>query len=80
MPIERISPRGADVEIIEPTPSSFADPPCIKPTRIRVNGTDVGLIKRDSVHVDTGAGGEPATVTLTLQVHSLTIRADPQAD
>lgn len=75
-------PMGADIEIIEPytRPVGSADDlPCIKPYRVRINGTDVGLIKKDSVHIDVGSadlGGEPVSVTLTLFPKSVSIRAE----
>jgi hypothetical protein len=74
-------PRGAHVEILEPYTSVAPDVdvdelPCIKPSMLKVNGVDVGLIARDSLHVDPGMdGGGPASLTLTLYPRSITIKA-----
>jgi hypothetical protein len=75
-------PMGADVEIVEPYTTRTAGGdldklPYIKPYQVRVNGTDVGLIQRDSLTVDLGSFPErAATVTLTLLVKSVTIKAE----
>lgn len=62
------TPVGAHVEIIEPvaTLADIENLPCIKPRKVLVNGTDVGLLKRDGVSVDVGDDKEPTTVTLVL--------------
>jgi hypothetical protein len=83
------TPMGAHVEIVEPFTSGRGrndvligtqDPlgrvPCIKPRRVRINGTDVGLIKKGSIYVDPGMDGEAATVTLTLYAKSIEIKAE----
>jgi hypothetical protein len=68
---------GADVEIIEQVSGDSAKLSCIKPTLVRVNGVDVGLIEKDSLQVDPGDGlTRPATVSLTLLPRSITIRAE----
>lgn len=74
-------PLGATVEIVEPWSERTGSPPpdalpCIKPYRVRVNGTDVGLIAKNGIRVDTGDNTNPATVTLTLQPRSVTVKAE----
>lgn len=72
------TPTGADIEILELTPDGV-DPsslPCIKPSRVLINGVDVGLILKDSIVIDPGNRPDRTTkVTLTLQPRSVTIRA-----
>jgi hypothetical protein len=81
------TPMGADIVIYEDHSSYYDDPvqgakaatevACIKPRRVRVNGTDVGLIFKDSLSVDVGDGNyTPVKVTLTLLAKSVTIRAE----
>jgi hypothetical protein len=77
------TPIGAHVEIIEPLHDN-SDPetmPAIKPSRVRINGVDVGTIRKGSVLVDPGNGdpsSEGATqVTLTLYARRVEIRAEP---
>jgi hypothetical protein len=93
MPMPEPPPMGAHVEIVEPytvlmvdrDPDKVADSlrrlPAIKPRRVRINGTDVGIVKPDSVVVDVGddraaSGNRPCTVTLTLVVKSVEIKAE----
>lgn len=79
-------PRGADVEIVHivPAPINPADVVTVVPSRLRINGTDVGLIERDSIRIDVGdQSGKKSrctTVTLTLQVRSLTIGVEQAQD
>jgi hypothetical protein len=77
-------PMGAHVEIIEPfTERAGVDLaeldslPIIKPSVVRVNGTDVGLIEKGSLVIDPGNFPDRATrVTFTLVIKSLTIKAE----
>jgi hypothetical protein len=87
------APMGAHVEIVEPYTAYLTDHdplkvqeslrglPAIKPYRVRINGTDVGLVAKDSLVVDLGDrfGGSnrgACTVTLTLLVKSVEIKAE----
>ncbi len=72
------APKGANVEIIEyvPTVKDMDQLPCIKPTHVLVNGTDVGLVKKGSLVISEGDDHEPASVTLTLYPKSIVIAAE----
>jgi hypothetical protein len=60
---------GADIEIYEETePESRVT----VAKYVRVNGTEMGLIARDGITVETGSG-EEVRVTLVLQPRSVTI-------
>jgi hypothetical protein len=71
---------GAHIEIVEPYTerggSDVGALPCIKPTVVRVNGVDVGLIQTDGVEVSTPGDKDAVTVTLTLLPRSVTIQAE----
>jgi hypothetical protein len=72
---------GAPVEIIEPIYGGNPDTmPALKPTMIRVNGVDVGMILRGSVEVRAGENGgsndHPTQVTFTLLPRKLEIKAE----
>lgn len=66
---------GAVVEIVEPRPPEGL--PCIKPSKVLVNGVDVGLVARDGVIVkpiDDDYDGV-LTVTLVLLARRVEIKA-----
>lgn len=72
-------PQGARIEIIDPDP----DAPVLLPSRVRVNGVDVGLIAEGgvelkqgdvSVGLEPGSWTDPTTVTLVLFASSVEIR------
>lgn len=74
-------PKGALVEIVEPVVGYTAeDLPCIKPSMVRVNGVDVGLLAHDGIelNVDIGDNKQPTTITLTLTLmpRSITVKAE----
>jgi hypothetical protein len=65
--------KGAVVEIVEP--GGVHNGPVI-PTRVRVNGVDVGLIVDGGVVIDPGhAPDQPTTVTLKLLPASVVIHS-----
>ncbi len=72
------APKGARVELIEfvPTVTDLDGLPCIKPTLLLINGTDVGLVKKGSLQISEGSDHEPASVTLTLYPKSIIIAAE----
>jgi hypothetical protein len=77
------TPIGAHVEIIEPLkPEGSWRPeemPTIKPSIIRINGTDVGTVEKGSVMIDGGVSGdysETLRVTLTLLARKVEIKAE----
>lgn len=72
-------PAGARVELLDPDP----DAAVLLPSRVRVNGTDVGLIAENGVQLkqgdvnvglEPGSWTEPTTVTLVLFASSVAIR------
>lgn len=66
---------GAIVEIVELTGDGF-DPPCIRPTRVLVNGTDVGLIARGCPVIKVeDEEYDCTTVTLVLLAKRVEIKA-----
>lgn len=75
---------GAFVEIIEhygneDVPQEKLDElPVIKPRRVRINGTDVGLLSGEGgIKVDVGDGNsDPVRVTLTLLARRVEIKAE----
>lgn len=74
-------PIGAHIEIIEPWPSSLGsfDPetlPAIKPRVVKINGTDVGTIKRGGIEVNV-LDDDALEVTLTLLARKVEIKAEP---
>lgn len=72
------APKGATVELIEfvPTLQALESLPCIKPNRILINGTDVGLVKKGSIEISEGTDGEPASITLTLYPKQIIVTAE----
>ncbi len=65
---------GADIEILDDLWRSDDKPPALKPSILRVNGTDVGLIARDGIDIDAGSDREPTRVTVTFLPSSVTMR------
>lgn len=65
--VERGNPRlGAEVEIVEIYPSDPSELPSIKPSRVRVNGVDVGLMPKDEPYaIEQRYNGE-LMITLKL--------------
>lgn len=62
-------PTAAHIEIIEPTnPGADAWPADlpILPSRVLINGHDVGLVATNGVTINPGDAGNATTVTLTL--------------
>ncbi len=49
------------------------------PTRVLINGTDVGDIAQDSVIIEPGDRTSPATVALTLMPSRIEIKSRPTA-
>lgn len=73
---------GAHVEVIEYVEqAAITDLPCIRPSTVLVNGTDVGLVAADGVQIDTqfepggSTSGKVTAVTITLLVRSVEIKA-----
>lgn len=64
--------RGAHIEIVDP--KSFGDDGAIVPTKVLVNGVDVGLVAQDGVHIGSLDGDSITTVTFTLFPSRVTIR------
>jgi hypothetical protein len=54
--------------------------PAIKPSIVRINGVDVGTVKRGSLYVEVGDGSAPSEgatqVTLTLYARRVEIKAE----
>ncbi|MGA5035104.1 hypothetical protein ACPB8P_31740 [Streptomyces cellulosae] len=68
-------PKGGVVEIVDP---GAAESGPLVPTRVLINGTDVGLIAEGGVAIDPGDGnGNVATVTLTLLPSRIEIKSCP---
>lgn len=73
---------GADIDIVEPFTTErggkdVGSLPIIKPSRVRINGADVGAIAKDGISIDPGDGTARAlTVTLTLLPKSVSIHAE----
>lgn len=68
------NPQGSDIEILEVNWKGENPPPCVKPSVMRINGTDVGLISREEgIQIDAGSDCYPATVTITLLPRSVRI-------
>lgn len=70
--------KGAHVEIVDDTGTQGGP---LLPRRIRINGTDIGLIARDGVELQLGnhSEGEPCVLTITLYPSSVTIKAAVEA-
>jgi hypothetical protein len=87
-PIVDPPPMGADIEIVEPYTPRFINRdeagkkleldalPCIRPRRVRINGTDVGLMKKDGITIDPGDEVNAATVTIEFLPKTVTIKAE----
>ncbi|MFE0353595.1 hypothetical protein ACFW2I_08885 [Streptomyces nigra] len=68
-------PKGGVVEIVDP--EAIESEPLV-PTRVLINGTDVGLIAEGGIKVEPGDGnGNVATVTLTLLPSRIEIKPCP---
>jgi hypothetical protein len=67
-----LSTRGALVEIIDRNARSGGP---LVPTRVRVNGVDVGYTEAGSLRVNPGGRSTVASVTLTLLPARIVIRA-----
>ena len=57
-------PVGALVQIVDPTDDSDRGP--LLPSRVLINGTDIGLIAENGIKIDVGDNDSVATCTLTL--------------
>jgi hypothetical protein len=69
---------GAVVEIVDPSPSGGYP---LVPTRVLINGMDVGPVARHSLSIEAGGDDSMTAVTLTLLPSRLVIRhADPADD
>ena len=67
---------GAHVEIVD---ARATDDGPLVPTRVLINGVDVGYIARDGVKVEPGGSDNTTQVTLTLLPSRVTIRgAEPE--
>lgn len=64
--------RGAHVEIVDP--KSFGADGAIVPTKVLVNGVDVGLVSGDGVQIGPLNGDDLVSVTFTLYPSRVTIR------
>ncbi|MGR6538893.1 hypothetical protein [Streptomyces rochei] len=68
-------PQGGIVEIVDP---GATDSGPLMPTRVLINGTDVGLIAEGGVKIEAGDGrNDVATVTLTLMPSRIEIKQCP---
>lgn len=68
---------GADVEMIYELVHG-REPAVACPKRVRINGTDVGLIQRGSLKIDHGDCQRPMTVTLTIFPRTIWLGAEVQ--
>lgn len=68
--------RGADIEIIERRKGSDAGADVLLPNEVRINGTSVAVPADARIQVHDISGDEVVTVTITVFVRSLSIRAE----
>jgi hypothetical protein len=62
---------GAHVEIVDPKARGGV----LAPSRVLINGVDVGLVSSDGVQINVGDSRNITTVTLTLLPSRVTIRS-----
>jgi hypothetical protein len=66
-------PIGADVQLLDVLWQGEEPPPCLKPSVLRVNGTDVGLIAKGGIDINAGGPENATTLTVTFMPRSITI-------
>lgn len=76
-----MSARGVDLDLVEVVPPEWpiSDIPCIAPTDITINGLPVMAPKDSEITIQTLAGVDVITATLTLMVRRLRVHAEHPA-